>query len=64
LCNGASFRFGQRSRQQLPGTAPALALELATRTKTVKAVISVDRDGNAAIKGLILNGTRHDETLF
>lgn len=39
-------------------------LELATRTKAVKAVISVDRDGNAAIKGLIVNGTRHDETLF
>jgi uncharacterized membrane-anchored protein len=39
-------------------------LELATRTEAVKAVISVDRDGNAAIKGLIVNGTRHDETLF
>ena len=40
------------------------ALELATRTGAVKAVISVDRDGNAAIKGLIVNGIRHDETLF
>ena len=39
-------------------------LEQATRTGAVKAVISVDRDGNAAIKGLIVNGTRHDETLF
>ncbi len=39
-------------------------LELATRTNAVKAVISVDRDGNAAIKGLIVNGNRHDETLF
>ena len=37
-------------------------LEQATRTGAVKAVISVDRDGNAAIKGLIVNGTRHDET--
>ncbi len=39
-------------------------LEQATRTGAVKAVISVDRDGAAAIKGLIVNGTRHDETLF
>ena len=39
-------------------------LEQATRTGAVKAVISVDRDGNAAIKGLIAKGVRHDETLF
>ncbi len=39
-------------------------LEQATRTGAVKAVISVDQNGNAAIKGLIVNGVRHDETLF
>jgi uncharacterized membrane-anchored protein len=39
-------------------------LEQAARTGTVKAVISVDRHGNPAIKGLIVNGIRHDETLF
>jgi len=39
-------------------------LEQATRTGAVKAVISVDRGGNAAIKGLIVNGVRHDETLY
>jgi uncharacterized membrane-anchored protein len=39
-------------------------LEQATRDGAVKAVISVGRDGNASIKGLIVNGVRHDETLF
>jgi uncharacterized membrane-anchored protein len=39
-------------------------LEQATRTGVVKAVISVDRDGNAMIKGLIVNGVRNDETLY
>jgi uncharacterized membrane-anchored protein len=39
-------------------------LEKATREGTVKAVISVGRDGNAAIKGLIVAGKRHDETLY
>ncbi len=39
-------------------------LEKATRDGTVKAVISVDRDGNAAIKALIADGTRYDEPLF
>ncbi len=37
-------------------------IEGATREGAVKAVISVDRHGNAAIKGLIVNGTRHDKT--
>ncbi len=39
-------------------------LEKAARDGTLKAVISVDRDGNAAIKGLIVGGVRHDESLF
>lgn len=39
-------------------------LEKATREGTVKAVISVDKNGNAAIKGLIVGGVRHDESLF
>lgn len=39
-------------------------LEKATREGTVKAVISVGRDGKAAIKGLIVAGNRHDESLF
>jgi uncharacterized membrane-anchored protein len=39
-------------------------LEQATRDGAVKAVISVDRDGHAAIKGLIVNGVRRDETLL
>ncbi len=39
-------------------------LEDATRTGAVKAVISVNREGDAAIKGLIVNRTRHDDTLF
>ena len=39
-------------------------LEQATRKGAVKAIISVGRDGNAVIKGLIVNGVRHDETLF
>ncbi len=39
-------------------------LEKATRTGAVKAVVSVGRDGAAAIKGLIVNGARRDETLF
>lgn len=36
-------------------------IEGATPEGAVKAVISVDRHGNAAIKGLIVNGTRHDK---
>jgi uncharacterized membrane-anchored protein len=39
-------------------------LEQATRDGAVKAVISVSLDGHAAIKGLIVNRVRHDETLF
>lgn len=39
-------------------------IEGATREGAVKAVISVDRHGNAAIKGLIVNGTRHGKTLY
>ena len=39
-------------------------LEKATRDGAVKAVISVTGDGKAAIKGLIVAGTRHDESLF
>jgi uncharacterized membrane-anchored protein len=39
-------------------------LERAARARAVKAVISVDRDGNAVIKGMIVNGIRHDETLL
>ncbi len=39
-------------------------LEKATRDGAVKAVISVTGDGKAAIKALIVAGTRHDESLF
>ena len=38
-------------------------LEKATRDGTVKAVISVTNE-KAAIKALIVAGTRHDESLF
>ncbi|MGO9485642.1 MAG: GDYXXLXY domain-containing protein [Rhodomicrobium sp.] len=39
-------------------------LERMTRAGSVKAVVSVDLDGNAAIKALIADGTRYDEPLF
>jgi uncharacterized membrane-anchored protein len=39
-------------------------LEKATRSGGVKAVISVRRDGAAAIKGIIVDGVRHDDSLL
>ena len=41
-----------------------LALERLTREGAVKTVVSVDRDGMATIKGIVVEGKRHDETLF
>jgi uncharacterized membrane-anchored protein len=40
------------------------ALERLTREGAVKTIVNVDGDGKAAIKGLIVDGERHDETLF
>ena len=40
------------------------ALERMTREGVIKTIVNVGRDGRAAIKGLIVDGERHDETLF
>jgi uncharacterized membrane-anchored protein len=39
-------------------------LEEAARVGAVKVIVSVNRDGAPAIKGLIANGTRYEESLF
>ena len=40
-------------------------LEKQARTGAIKTIVAVDRNGNAAIKGLIVGGTvRYDEPLF
>jgi uncharacterized membrane-anchored protein len=39
-------------------------LEDAARNGAVKVIVSVDRNGAPAIKGLIANGTRYEESLF
>ena len=39
-------------------------LEKLTRQAAVKAVVAVDRSGKAAIKGIVIEGVRHDETLY
>ncbi len=39
-------------------------LEKAAREGTVKAIVSVDRGGKAAIKGLVVGGVRQTEPLF
>ena len=40
------------------------ALERMTREGVIKTIVNVGRDGRAAIKELIVDGERHDETLF
>ena len=40
------------------------ALERLTREGAVKTIVNVDGDGRAAIKELIVDGERHDETLY
>ncbi len=39
-------------------------LEKLTRQAAVRTVVSVDRNGKAAIKGIIIEGVRHDESLL
>jgi uncharacterized membrane-anchored protein len=40
------------------------ALERMTREGVIKTIVNVGRDGRAAIKGIIIDGERHDETLY
>lgn len=37
------------------------ALEAKVRDNQIQAIVAVDRDGNAAIKGLIVGGERHED---
>jgi len=39
-------------------------LEKLTRQAAVRTVVAVDRNGKAAIKGIIVEGVRHDESLL
>jgi uncharacterized membrane-anchored protein len=62
LYQNISLRYGIESYFVPESTGRDL--EKLTRQAAVKTVVAVDRNGKAAIKGIIVEGVRHDESLL
>ena len=59
---GMSIRYGIETYFVPESTGRDL--EKLTRKGAVKTIVSVDRNGKAAIKGIIVEGVRHEESLL